>query len=63
METHRDFLQRGKAVANVCCNFAVTGTKSHMNTKLLMAHQTGSTQEMRMRAKFVGLFRRHVWPL
>ena len=63
MEKLRDFLQRGKAVANVCCNFAVTGTKSHMNTKLLMSHQTGSLRELRMRAKFVGLFKRHVWPL
>eukprot|EP00966_Prymnesium_polylepis_P021242 488522-Prymnesium_polylepis.1 len=63
METHREFLQRGKAVANVCGNFAVTKTKSHMNTKLLMAHPTGSIQEMSMRAKFVGLFSRHVWPL
>ena len=62
MEKHRPFLQRGKAVANVCCNFVVSGTKSQNNTKLLAAHVTETVQEVAMRGKLVGLFRKHVWP-
>ena len=38
MEKYREFLQRGKEVANVCGNFVVTGFKSDLNTKLYMTH-------------------------
>ena len=65
MERVRDFLQRGKEVANVCANYVVTGLKCDLNTKLIMTHHARDTDiahpESQMRLKLKRLFLRYVW--
>ena len=67
MEKYREFLQRGKEVANVCGNFVVTGFKSDLNTKLYMTHNASSTEhafpEMQVRLRLKRLFLRYVYPI
>ena len=67
MEKHREFLQRGKSVANVCCNFVVTGHKCDLNTKLCMPHNASSANsalpDLQARLKLSALFRKYVYPI
>ena len=67
MEKYREFLQRGKEVANVCGNFVVTGFKSDLNTKLYMTHNASSVEhafpEMQVRLRLKRRFLRYVYPI
>ena len=63
----RNFLVRGKEVANVCVNFAVTGLKQDNNTKLLMPHHPKKDmiafQEQQMRMKLKSSFEKRIYPI
>ena len=67
MERCREFLQRGKEVANVCGNFVVTGFKQDLNTKLYMTHHSKAPEiafpELQVRARLKRLFLRYVYPI
>ena len=67
MEKYREFLLRGKEVANVCGNFVVTGFKCDLNTKLYMPHNPKSADvafpEIQVRLKLKRLFLRYVYPV
>jgi hypothetical protein len=67
MEIHRQFLMRGKEVANVCANFIVTGYKEDLNTKLKMTHSPkddkSAISDMEMRGKLRSIFKKHIYPI
>ena len=72
----RPYLQRGKAVANVCSNFVATGFKCDQNTRQCLIHQpnlpTPKTPEPSSQTvaqtrqqwnKLSGLYNRHIHPI
>ena len=67
MERYREFLQRGKEVANVCGNFVVTGFKQDLNTKLYMTHHSKVPEvafpELQVRLRLRRIFLRYVYPI
>lgn len=67
MEKYREFLQRGKEVANVCGNFVVTGFKCDLTTKLYMTHNAASADvafpEKEVRLKLKRIFLRYIYPV